>query len=77
MNNHQATDKDTRANRISNALRGGVELCTDKKASVAKGLDECPVCRLSFAGGRLGQWERQAHIQQCLDGLEGVFESGE
>lgn len=77
MNNRQATDKDTRANRISNASRGGVEMRTDKKASATKGLEECPICRLSFAGGRLGQWERQAHIQQCLDGLEGVFGSGE
>lgn len=42
----------------------------------AKGPAECPVCQLHF-GGRLADWERQQHIQQCLEGLEGVFDSEE
>lgn len=50
---------------------------TSKKAmSGAKGPSECPVCRLDFEG-RQGQWERQAHIQQCLDSMESVFDSEE
>lgn len=48
----------------------------NKVTVASKGLAECPVCRLKF-GGRQGQWERQAHIQQCLDSLEGVFDSEE
>lgn len=36
---------------------------------------ECPICRFSFAG-RQGQWERDAHIQQCLESLtlDGTFD---
>lgn len=41
-----------------------------------KGPSECPVCQLDFEG-RQGQWERQAHIQQCLDSMESVFDSEE
>lgn len=44
--------------------------------SGTEGLSECPVCRLNFEG-RQGQWERQAHIQQCLDSMESVFDSEE
>ncbi|CAN0233470.1 unnamed protein product [Ectocarpus sp. 6 AP-2014] len=39
---------------------------TTGRVSSSKGLTECPVCGVSF-GGRQGQWERQAHVQQCLD----------
>lgn len=45
-------------------------------AQKAKAPAECPVCQLHF-GGRLGDWERQQHIQQCLESLEGVFYSAE
>ncbi|CAN0042219.1 unnamed protein product [Sphacelaria rigidula] len=38
-----------------------------------KGPSECPVCKFCFTS-RVSQWERQAHIQQCLDSLEGVFD---
>lgn len=39
----------------------------------SKGLSECPVCKVAFAS-RIGQWEKQAHIQLCLDSLEGGFD---
>lgn len=45
-------------------------------APKAKGPAECPVCQLHF-GGRLAEWEKQQHIQQCLESLEGVFDSEE
>lgn len=53
----------------------GVEVPSTKTVA-SNSPSQCPVCRLHFAG-RQGQWERQAHIQQCLESLEGVFDSEE
>lgn len=67
----------TTANRVSASRAAAHVGVPPNKVTVAsKGLSECPVCRLKF-GGRQGQWERQAHIQQCLDSLEGMFDSEE
>ncbi|CAM9366923.1 unnamed protein product [Scytosiphon promiscuus] len=44
------------------------------KRNAASGLEECPLCGLAF-GGRQGQWEREAHIQQCLESSEGMYDS--
>lgn len=67
----------TKTSKVS-ASRGAahVGVPVNKVPVASKGLSECPVCRLKF-GGRQGQWERQAHIQQCLDSLEGMFDSEE
>jgi len=48
-------------------------LATENSTAASKGPLECPVCRLSF-GGRQGHWERQNHIQQCLESLQ-LFDS--
>lgn len=63
--------------RISASRRTAQEgVPIDKVAVARESPSECPVCSFSF-GGRLGQWERQAHIQQCLENLDGVFDSEE
>ncbi|CAM9464885.1 unnamed protein product, partial [Laminaria digitata] len=69
--------KGVRARRDS-ALRGSTVGGKPAKTAMlaTKGPSECPVCRLDFEG-RQGQWERQAHIQQCLDSMESVFDSEE
>ncbi|CAM9349048.1 unnamed protein product [Ectocarpus sp. 4 AP-2014] len=51
------------ASRGTTPARGSA---TTGRVLSSKGLTECPVCGVSF-GGRQGQWERQAHVQQCLD----------
>lgn len=58
------------------AAQGRVPASKSTVAPKVKGLAECPVCQLRF-GGRLVEWERQQHIQQCLESLEGVFDSEE
>lgn len=66
------------ASRGAAQVRVQVQVPASKStvASKAKGPAECPVCQLNFRG-RLADWERQQHIQQCLESLEGVFDSEE
>lgn len=54
------------------SVRGGWAMSASSNVAASASLSECPTCAIPF-DGRLSPSARQAHIQRCLDSLQGVF----